>query len=72
MSVKKHFLYCHLDYFAKNGGDLNEEQGECFPQERALTRLVVCKLSRQLLLVLEIGCVSCQAQKEVLEKTFHP
>jgi hypothetical protein len=32
MSVKVHYLHCHLDRFLKNLGDLSEEQGEKFHQ----------------------------------------
>ena len=39
---------------------------------RALARLVGCKLSRWLMLVLQMEYSGCQAQKEAPEKTFHP
>ena len=33
MSVKVHYLHCHLDHFPENLGDLSEEQGERFHQD---------------------------------------
>ncbi|KYQ48592.1 hypothetical protein ALC60_12354 [Trachymyrmex zeteki] len=33
MSVKLHFLYSHLDFFAANLGDVSEEQGKKFHQD---------------------------------------
>ena len=76
MSIKLHFLRSHLNYFPKNSGDLSEKQWALSPWHlnyvRALWRLVGCKLSHWLLLVLETGCGGYQAQKEVPEKTFHP
>ena len=33
MSIKLHFLKCHLDYFPENLGDVSEEQGERFHQD---------------------------------------
>ena len=27
MSIKRHYLFCHLDHFPQNLGDMNEEQG---------------------------------------------
>ena len=42
-----------------------------FHYGRALARLMGCKLSPWLLLVLKTRCNGCQAQEEVLEKTFH-
>ena len=32
MSIKVYYLFCHLDRFPKNLGDLSEEQGERFHQ----------------------------------------
>ena len=32
MSIKLHFLFCHLDHFPENLGDMSEEQGERFHQ----------------------------------------
>ena len=33
LSVKVHFLYCHLDYFPENLGAMSEEQVERFHQD---------------------------------------
>ena len=33
MSIKVHYLQCHLDYFPANLGDVSEEQGERFHQD---------------------------------------
>ena len=33
MSIKLHYLYCHLERFPENIGDLSEEQGERFHQD---------------------------------------
>ena len=33
MSIKRHYLCSHLDYFPENLGDVSEEQGEQFHQD---------------------------------------
>ena len=33
MSIKLHFLHCHLDFFQENLGDFSEEHGERFHQD---------------------------------------
>ena len=33
MSIKLHYLFSHLDYFAENLGDVSEEQGKRFHQD---------------------------------------
>ena len=33
MSIKLHFLHCHLDFFQENLGDFSEEHGERFQQD---------------------------------------
>ena len=40
MSVKIHFLHCHLDYFPSNLGAFSEEQGERFHQD-------ICEMERR-------------------------
>lgn len=33
LSIKLHFLYCHLKSFLKNFGDIKDEQGEYFHRD---------------------------------------
>ena len=33
MSLRLHFLHCHLDFFSPNIGDVSEEHGERFHQD---------------------------------------
>ena len=33
MSLKMHFLHCHLDFFLSNLGEVSDEQGERFHQD---------------------------------------
>ena len=33
MSIKLDYLFCHLDYFPENLGEVGEEQGERFHQD---------------------------------------
>ena len=75
MSVELHFLWSHLNYFPKNCGDLNEEQGECFYQD---IRIIEKRYQSQWNVnFLDDYCWCLKknavaAQDEVLEKIFHP
>jgi len=38
MSLKKHMLHSHLDFFPDNCGMVSDEHGECFHQENAMMK----------------------------------
>ena len=59
MSLEVHFLHSHLEFFPTNLGDMSEEHGERFHQNRShlspLSRAIGCNHDGRLLLVFEVG-----------------
>ena len=75
MSVKLHTLQSHWLFSKELWRFEWRAPWQLLPRNlhygRVLAKPMGCKLSHWLLLVIETGCGSCQAQEEVPEKTFH-